>query len=481
MTDTHADSMTTGSWRELLGPKHLGASTVLAGGVALYATNEFLTISLLPSAVAEIGGQRFYAWVTTVYLVASVVAATTVGAVLSRLGPRWAYLAGFAVFGAGSLLCAAAPTMELLLVGRTVQGAAGGLLAGLGYAVINSALPQALWVRASALVSAMWGVGTLLGPAGGGFFAQFGSWRWAFGVLVILTVAMAVLVPLALPGRGRAATGPEPGALRIPIWSLLLLGGAALAISVAGIPRNAVLTAVLLAGGMGLIVAFLVVDRRVAGARTRASVLPPTAFRPGPLKWIYLTLGLLMASTMVDMYVPLFGQRLAHLEPLFAGFLGVTLSVGWTAGEIVSASVDRKRLVTRIVAVAPLVMAIGLGSAALSVRSDASVAVTIGWAVALMVTGTGIGMAWPHLSAWAMGAVDDCAEGATAAAAINTVQLICGAFGAGLAGVIVNAELGDDATAARWMFGVFAVLAALTAVASYRATRAASQSGSSSS
>ena len=76
VTDTA--TITTGSWRELLGPKNLGASTVLAGGVALYATNEFLTISLMPSAVADIGGQRFYAWVTTVYLVASVVAATTV-------------------------------------------------------------------------------------------------------------------------------------------------------------------------------------------------------------------------------------------------------------------------------------------------------------------------------------------------------------------------------------------------------------------
>src|SRR3954468_18830818 len=91
----------TGGWAELLGPRHVGASTVLAGGVALYATNEFLTISLLPSAVAEIGGHRFYAWVTTVYLVASVIAATTVGAVLSRLGPRWSYLVGLAVFGAG--------------------------------------------------------------------------------------------------------------------------------------------------------------------------------------------------------------------------------------------------------------------------------------------------------------------------------------------------------------------------------------------
>ena len=63
-------------WRDLLGPKHLGASAVLAGGVLLYATNEFLTISLLPSTVADIGGQRLYVWATTVYLVASVVAAT---------------------------------------------------------------------------------------------------------------------------------------------------------------------------------------------------------------------------------------------------------------------------------------------------------------------------------------------------------------------------------------------------------------------
>jgi hypothetical protein len=47
-----------GSWRELLGRRYLGTSTLLAGGVALYATNEFLTISLLSSTVADIGGQR---------------------------------------------------------------------------------------------------------------------------------------------------------------------------------------------------------------------------------------------------------------------------------------------------------------------------------------------------------------------------------------------------------------------------------------
>ena len=453
----------TGTWRQFLGARYLGASTVLAGGVLLYATNEFLTISLLPSAVSDIGGQRFYAWVTTVYLVASVVAATTVHSLLIRLGPRLAYLLGLSVFAAGSSVCALAPSMEVLLAGRTVQGSAGGLLAGLGYAVINTALPNALWTKASALVSAMWGVGTVIGPAAGGLFAQFGHWRWAFGILVVLAAAMAVLVPVALPARG-ATPAATPG---IPVWSLAILGAAAMAVSVAGIPHDWRATAALLALGVALVFAFLAVDRRAG-----ASVLPPSTFGPGPLKWIYLSLGVLMAATMVDMYVPLFGQRLGHLSPVMAGFFGAVLSVGWTAGEIVSASVQNRRVITRTVAFAPIVMAAGLAAGAVLIRDGMSPWLVVAWAAALVVTGAGIGIAWPHLSAWAMSRVDDPAEGPAAAAAINTVQLICGAVGAGLAGVVVNLSDTAGAAAARGLFAAFAVLAVVGAIASFRSDRA---------
>ncbi|TFV55367.1 MFS transporter [Mycobacterium sp. PS03-16] len=461
---TETATVTPGAWRDLLGPRHLGASTVLAGGVALYATNEFLTISLMPSAVADIGGHRFYAWVTTVYLVASVVAATTVHPLLMRLGARTAYLGGLTVFGAGSLGCALAPSMELLLAGRTVQGAAGGLLAGLGYAVINTALPRHLWTRASALVSAMWGVGTLVGPSAGGLFAQFGSWRWAFGVLVVLTLAMAVLVPFALPGRESGAVAAQR--VRIPLRSLLLLGAAALVVSSAGVPHDARATAALLALGALIVMVFVYADRRAG-----AAVLPPSTFSSGPLKWIYVTLGLLMAATMVDMYVPLFGQRLAGLAPVVAGFFGAVLSVGWTGGEISSASLRRTRVIVRTVAAAPLVMATGLALGVVALRDEMSPAWTALWAVGLLLTGTGIGVAWPHLSAWAMSRVGDPAEGPAAAAAINTVQLICGAFGAGLAGVVVNMTDDGSATAARWLFAVFAAFVAVGVVASYRAGR----------
>jgi MFS family permease len=449
-----AATSTTGSWRALLSRRYLGISAVLAGGVALYATNEFLTISLLPSTVADIGGQRLYAWVTTLYLVGSVVAATTVYSVLKRIGPRASYLFGLAAFGAGSLVCAVAPSMEILVVGRTLQGAAGGLLAGLGYAVINAALPRSLWTRASALVSAMWGVATLVGPAAGGVFAQFGTWRWAFGAVVLLTAS-------------RVDASDATPVMKFPVWSLALLGTAALAVSIADLPRSLAPTAGLLVAAAVLVGVFVFVDWRIS-----AAVLPPSVFGAGPLKWIYLTMALLMAGAMVDTYVPLFGQRLAHLTPVAAGFLGAALAVGWTVSEIVSASLNTPRIVVRVVAAAPLAMVVGLALAAVTQRDNASVGVVALWALGLLVTGAGIGVAWPHLSAWAMGCVDNPAEGGEAAAAINVVQLISGAYGAGLAGVVVNAAGGGDVTAARWLFAVFMVLGAVGGIVSRRASRA---------
>jgi hypothetical protein len=126
-------------------------------------------------------------------------------------------------------------------------------------------------------------------------------------------------------------------------------------------------------------------------------------------------------------------------------------------------------------------MAAGLGLAALAQREVAGPGLVAVWALALGISGIGIGAAWPHLSVWAMGSseggaaggesAEDSGEQAVAAAAINTVQLMCGAFGAGLAGVMVNLRETPDAPAARWMFAVFACLAAVGWFASSRAAR----------
>jgi MFS family permease len=438
---------------------------VVAGGVVLYSTNEFLTISMLPSTISEIGGERFYSWVTTLYLVGSVVAAATVNSLLHRIGSCLSYLLGFSVLGVGSLVCAAAPNMEILLAGRVLQGLAGGLLCGLSFAVINAVLPRSLWSRGSAMASALWGVGALLGPALGGFFAQFGAWRWAFGLLAMLSVAMSVLAPGVLSVDG-CEQDSERVPARIPVPSVVLLGAAALVVSTASLPRNALATTALLIVGAALIGAFLIVDRRMTTA-----VLPASVFGFGPLKWVYLTLGLLVAATKVDLYVPLFGQRLAHLGPMVAGMLGASLSIGWTISGLGSGSLNKARSIAGVVGAAPLVMAIGLALAAATHVQGGPVGVVIVCGTALLAVGIGIGAAYPHLSAWAMSDVDDPAEGTAAATAINSVQLIFGAFGAGLAGVVVNISDGGGVSAARWAFTVFALLALTATVTAVRAGR----------
>jgi MFS family permease len=443
----------------------LRTSAVVAGGVVLYSTNEFLTISMLPSTINEIGGERIYAWVTTLYLVGSVVAAATVNSLLSRVGSCVSYLLGFAVLAAGSLVCAAAPNMEILLAGRFLQGLAGGLLCGLSFAVINAVLPRSLWSRGSAMASAMWGVGALLGPALGGIFAQFGAWRWAFGLLAMLSVAMSGLAPGAL-SVDSCEQDSDCDPSRIPVPSVLLLGAAALTVSVASLPHNTVAIAGLLVVGAALIAAFLIVDRRMDTA-----VLPASVFGFGPLKWVYLTLGLLVAATKVDVYVPLFGQRLAHLGPIVAGLLGAALSIGWTISGLGSGSLNKARSIVGVVIAAPLVMAIGLALAAATHVQGATVGIIILCATALLAVGIGIGAAYPHLSAWAMSDVDDPAEGSAAATAINSVQLIFGAFGAGLAGVVVNISDGGGVAAAHWAFGLFALLALTATATAFHAGR----------
>ncbi len=250
------------------------------------------------------------------------------------------------------------------------------------------------------------------------------------------------------------------------MWSLLVIGAAALAVSVAQLPRNAAAIAGLVFLGLLLVAAFIAVDRR-----KQAKVLPPSVFGSGPLKWIYLTMAMLMMAVMVDTYVPLFGQRLGHLSPVGAGFLGASLAVGWTVSEVVSASLHNRRVIGYVVLVAPLLMGTGLAVGALTQSADASPSLVGLWALALVIAGIGIGMAWPHMSVRAMESVDDPAESSAAAAAINTVRLISGAFGAGIAGVVVNTAPGDAVIQARWLYAVFTVLAAVGVLAAYRATR----------
>jgi MFS family permease len=468
-----------GSWRDLLSAGRRPTVAVLCGGVLLFATDTYVTASLLPSAVAEIGGERFYAWVTTVYLLTAVVASALVGRLLAAWPARRAYVLALAAFGVGAAIDAAAPDMAVLLVGRAVQGVGGGLLAGLAYALIRTALPRRLWTRASASISTMWGVGLLVGPTLGGVFAEAGQWRLAFVALVVITVAIGAGVPA---GLRHTAAAPSGASGPFPLASVLLVAAAAAVLSVSGlaVSGSGVTGRGIAVAAGGLVVALLllgglvVVEHRPGGGGGR--VLPAATFlRGGGLGAVYVLIGVLVGVSAVEVFVPLFGQRLGGLEPVTAGFLGVALACGWVVGEVVSASVGRARV---CVTLGPAVTVLGFVALAVSQRADASTVTVLVWAISLAAAGAGVGVAWPHLSAGALavgsGAEDADAgdgEGDRASAAITMVQMLAVALGASFAGVAV--ALGADPLAsAHLLYGGLGAVAVLGAVAALRARRA---------
>ncbi|WP_454162718.1 MFS transporter [Gordonia iterans] len=479
-TTTSTDGR-VGRWRELFDHDHRAPVVVLAGGIGLFATNTYVTVSLLPNAVREIGGERLYAWTMTIFVVAAVVSSMLVSRALGRWGGRAAYLAGFGVFAAGTAVAAAAPSMPVMLVGRGIQGLAAGLLAGLGFAVLRLVLPERLWQRAIALMSAMWGVGNLLGPIIGGAFAQFGIWRGAFVLMSVIAAGLAALTVRALPARTR---DPDDGG-GVPWLALLLLAAATLLVSVASIASARAAIALLLVAALGLAVLFVVRER--TGPRARARVLPLSVYRgPSPLRWIYLAIGVMTLASTIETFVPLFGQELGGMSPLAAGLLGAAISWGWTVASIGSSSIvgERGRRAVRVAG--PVCVSAGfVGYGALQLAGPSG-PVLFGWFAALFVAGCGIGMAMAH---WLTSGLRLSAGGAGRSqvpAGMNTVQLIATAFGSALAGLLVALGGPDLLGSARVLsfgyalIGVAGVAIALrefTVARRYRARLAAEQSG----
>ncbi|MDV3129770.1 MFS transporter [Mycobacterium sp. 21AC1] len=454
-----------GSWREL--SHHRRIAVILAGGVLVGAINIYLTASLLPTAVADIGGEPLYAWNTTVYLCGQVIATMLVGQLLSRRSAVSCYLIGFGVFAFGSVVCAASPSMAVLLMGRGTQGLAAGLLIGLGFGLIHSALPHHLWVRGSALVSAMFGLGNLVGPAVGGLFAQFGSWRSAYGTLAVAALMMAMLVPRAFRSNHR----DKPPPTGIPVRSLVLIIGAVGLLSIAGVARG-----VLAMIGCITVALFLAAALPWAERRAHTPILPASTYRAGSaVPWVYLTILFLASGVAVETFVPLFGQRLAALPPVTAGFLAAVLSLGWSATQVASSSAGSRQTVRRLQVAGPMMLTAAFAVLIPLQVSPAPLMMVIAWVIALLIGGAGIGLAMPHLSVAAMTGDDDPAEGNRAGAAIAIVLTMSTAFGSALAGLLVNLAGTDLLSAARYLLSGFTAVAALGVLTAVRALSADSE------
>ncbi|SFP07723.1 Predicted arabinose efflux permease, MFS family [Variovorax sp. OK605] len=461
------------AWRELFTGRNGWRALALTGGVALHAVNVHIVTTVLPSVVREIGGLDWYAWSTTLFVVGSILGATLSVRLLAVLGPRGACLAALAVFSAGSIGCAMASSMPWMLAGRTVQGLGGGLLAALSYGLIQLVFAQRLWPRAVALVSGMWGVATLCGPAVGGLFAQAGHWRWAFWFLLPVAAAQALLVLVQLrPSAG--VTHARPAVLpRVPGPQIGLLALSVLVIAASGLWPDLRWQAAGVVLGLAIGFAATRID-----SHATVRVLPSGAYSmSAPLGAIYASVALLLVGTTTEIFVPYFLQLLHGHSPLAAGYLTAAMAGGWSAGSLLSSGRSGAGA-DRMLRAGPVICTLGLVALAWLLPSPgvlgAGVETSI-VAIALAAVGLGVGIGWPHLLTRVMSLAPKGEEG-LASASITTVQLYGMAVGAAVAGLVANAAgltapggVAGAQSAAVWLFASFALAPAVAVWLAYRA------------
>lgn len=421
-------------WRDLFSGRNGAISFALSFGVVIHAINILMATTILPSVVTDIGGMGLYAWNTTLFVAASIIGSVLSARLLNLLGAKGAYLASTVLFFIGSLLCAVAPKMEVMLIGRFVQGLGGGLLFALSYAMVNIVYDQALWPRAMALISGMWGVATLIGPAIGGIFAQLDAWRYAFGIMLPIMLFYGIYLWFILPKNDNDA--PKSTSQSLPYLQLIILTVAVLLISSGSLSSSLTINLLSIVVVFGLIGVLIFCEKRLA-----VRLLPTNTFKGLSLHaLLYLTISLLAIGMTCEIFVPYYLQSLHMQTPLASGYMSALMALGWTVAEVISASWQGAKMRFSILS-GPIIVFIGLLVLAFVIpnpllQSENAVSLFI-ILFALFLVGYGIGFGWPHLLTRILQAAST-QDKDIAGASITTVQLFATALGSAFAGMIVN-------------------------------------------
>jgi MFS transporter, DHA2 family, metal-tetracycline-proton antiporter len=178
-----------------------GVSTRLLMGVLISAVFVSVLNSSMVNVVVPVIGRDYgvseaqVGWVITGFLLTFAIGIPLYGRAADVFSIRRAFMVGLVAFAAGSLICASAPSLGMLVFGRIVQGAGGAAIPALSSVSVTKVLPPGERGTALGLIVSSVGIGAAVGPILGGTVGSLVGWHYLFIGTLILTVA---LIPAAL-------------------------------------------------------------------------------------------------------------------------------------------------------------------------------------------------------------------------------------------------------------------------------------------
>ena len=186
---------------------------VVASGVFVTVITATMINVLIPLMRAEFGASAApVGWVVTGYALAYAISVPLYGRISDFFGVRRVFSVGLLGFAAGGLICAFAPSLTVLVLGRVLQGIAGAAVPALASVAVAKVLPPGKRGGALGAVASSVGIGAAVGPVVGGAVGQLFGWRALFlGSLVLVLTGVRRRGDRSPPVPGRRGCAPQPG------------------------------------------------------------------------------------------------------------------------------------------------------------------------------------------------------------------------------------------------------------------------------
>jgi EmrB/QacA subfamily drug resistance transporter len=303
--------------------KRLTLIACILGSMVVFVDGTVINVAL-PSIRDDLDtGLAAQQWIVEAYLLTLSALLLVGGSLGDLLGRRRIFTAGLVGFGATSVLCALAPTAELLVAARALQGVAGALLVPSSLSVITSTFPADERGAAIGTWTAWAGIAAVIGPFGGGLLVDTASWRWIFAINVPLVLATLVLVRTAV----RESVDAE-SSHRIDVLGALLAGlglaGPVFALieqPTHGFTDPIVYLPALI--GAALLVAFVLHERRSSHPMLPLGLFRSRNFAVGNVATLLVYAGLNAATFFVAIYL----QQVAGYTAVASGLTLVPVTV----------------------------------------------------------------------------------------------------------------------------------------------------------
>lgn len=365
-------------------PTSVLSRELLPASIAIFATSalaSFQALGLaaaLPDIAGDLGDVALLPWVITAFLVTSSLATVVAGPFIDGVGASRMFRIAVLVFAAMGFAAGFAPSMQVLLVLRVLQGIGAGLILATGTAAISLVFPGNLVSRAFAANATVWGVMGVAGPAVAALILTFLSWQW----ILFINLPLGLI---ALIAGWRVFPGPYGETnVRFDVRGTALIGLLTVATLMAVDALSIVSLYWLIAAGTG--VGLYVWHAR----RAAAPVVRLDHIVPQPYRGLALSTALMLTGTFaMNSYVPLFVRAGREGSAAMTAWSVLPLTVGWTTGATIASRMADRHSESWIIFVGFLVNIPALVAAWALVTLDVSLLAAF---FVFFVAGIGVGM-----------------------------------------------------------------------------------------